>query len=645
MNKHWGVLKRPALLGLALLSASVPSNAQDVNWDASGNNLLQGSFYFRHVYWGATGARGDLSRRIAVYGSINFDGKGAYTITGSRFDSSDPRIDPVSLSGTYTLSAGGHGFLSNPMAAGTQIHGMAAQGIFVGSSTEAGRNDLFIAARASAQPATAADFNGSYWISHVDFPSSDPALARDSLFQISPNGQTSLGSVSPTGYIGANTTVIRQTAAAASYSLTNGVGTLTFGGALTDQTLVAGAKVLYLSEDRSFVFGGAANGWDMFAGARALSGSASAATRDGLYFFGGARENLGRLSGGIGDLETYYGTFSSGGGTVVAHRRLYALPAAPAYDFTYSRNDSVAASGAIDTGTMRYMIGTGGAIQIGSGIGPLLGLDVAIKVPGVSGTGVFLNPAGVVNAASSTPFTTGISRGGLITLYGSGLAPATQVDATFPTTLRGVQVMINNRAAPIYVVSPTQISAIVPWGTSGDIASVRVVNGGTSSNTVTLRIRRTSPGIFTVPPGGVGVAAALDGNYALITRQNPVAPGGAVQLFVAGLGEVNPAVTDGAPGPADPLSRTANPISVFVGGVEARVIYAGLPPGLTGLYQINFVVPEGVSSGDAYVDVAGPDSYSSLAILPVGGTSRTDVLEKMRRSEPQPAAAVRKRAP
>ena len=38
---------------------------------------------------------------------------------------------------------------------------------------------------------------------------------------------------------------------------------------------------------------------------------------------------------------------------------------------------------------------------------------------------------------------------------------------------------------------------------------------------------------------------------------------------------------------------------VTIGGVEAKVTFSGLTPGLVGLYQVNALVPEGSSVGSA----------------------------------------------
>ena len=72
-----------------------------------------------------------------------------------------------------------------------------------------------------------------------------------------------------------------------------------------------------------------------------------------------------------------------------------------------------------------YVSSADGSIRIGYGIGPYLSLNIALQAPALSGSGVYLNPVGVVNAASSAPFTSQVSPGEFLTLYGSGLAPAT----------------------------------------------------------------------------------------------------------------------------------------------------------------------------------------------------------------------------
>jgi hypothetical protein len=53
--------------------------------------------------------------------------------------------------------------------------------------------------------------------------------------------------------------------------------------------------------------------------------------------------------------------------------------------------------------------------------------------------------------------------------------------------------------------------------------------------------------------------------------------------------------------------------------VVAKVGYAGLAPGLAGLYQLNVTIPAtGLTAGDYTIDVSGPDSYAAQAIISIG---------------------------
>jgi uncharacterized protein (TIGR03437 family) len=275
---------------------------------------------------------------------------------------------------------------------------------------------------------------------------------------------------------------------------------------------------------------------------------------------------------------------------------------------------------------MNYVVGNG--IRIGSGIGPYLGLSVALQAPTMSSslstTGVFLNPQGVVNAGSSAPFTAGLAPGELLTLYGVNLASGTQVASgiPFPTTLGNVQVTINGIPAPLYYVTATQLSAIVPYGVTGSIAKVQVFNNNVASNSVTALIAKTAPGVLTQLQNGLGYGDVVHSDGTLVNANNPAQIGETVSVYLTGLGAVSPTIADGAAGLPYPYATTpAGTITAYIGGVQATVGYSGLAPGLAGLYQINLTVPAGLTAGDNNLDIAGPDSYSSECLIAVGTPS------------------------
>ncbi len=612
---------KTALLALLLAATGGwQAAAQVPTFDSSGNGLLKGTYYFRHVTYvvGSDGS-GDLSEAAALYGNVTFSGSGTYTMTATLVDSSNG-AQQGTLSGTYSISASGYGFLSNPLVSGAFIYGLVSQqSIFVGSSTESGYNDLFIAAPLASPAPTNSTFKGTYWISDTDLSSGSPLSAISALFQLNPDGAGNLGNVALSGYFGQNgSTVISQTAPTVRYSFQNGAAVVTFPTSNT--LLVTGQKYLYISPDGNFVFGGSpyngASPFDMFVGVRVASGTPSLS---GLYYQAGLDEDDSTLASGFANLDTYFGSFNASGGAIVGHQRLADVFNTSSLDYTYSDAYSVNADGTYSTtGVERYVVGAGG-IRIGSGIGPFLGLNVALPAPSLTGTGVFLNPQGVVNAASSAPFTAGIAPGELLTLYGSGLSSTTQIASVvpFPTTLAGVQVMINGVAAPLYVVSPGQISAIVPYSATTAIAQIQVNNNGALSNIVTNFTSTTAPGIFTVPSGGLGAGAVLHSDYSLVTTDHPAAIGETVSVFLTGLGAVIPAIPDGSVAPTSPYSLTVSTITAFVGGVSATVGYAGLAPGSAGLYQVNLTIPTGLTAGNNALDISGPDSYTSEAFIPV----------------------------
>ncbi len=187
-----------------------------------------------------------------------------------------------------------------------------------------------------------------------------------------------------------------------------------------------------------------------------------------------------------------------------------------------------------------------------------------------------------------------------------------------------MQVLINQIPAPIYYVSPTQISVIVPYITTpGSIAQIQVVNNGANSNIVTQFTGLTSVGAFTNNPvGGIGYAAALRPDGSVISDSNPALVGETEALYLAGMGSVSPSVTDGAAAPSSPLSNTTNTPAIYLydsagNYATPTITFSGLAPGFAGLYQINFTIPSGLVASDAEIEIEGPDSDTLEALFPL----------------------------
>jgi uncharacterized protein (TIGR03437 family) len=113
-----------------------------------------------------------------------------------------------------------------------------------------------------------------------------------------------------------------------------------------------------------------------------------------------------------------------------------------------------------------------------------------------------------------------------------------------------------------------------------------------------------APGIFL---SGQNAAAA-------IPSQAPA--GGAVALFVTGLGATSPSVAAGVAAPLNTLSTAAARVTATVGGQPAMVFFAGLAPGYSGLYQVNFFVPQ-LSPGTYQVQTSAAGAVSNAATITV----------------------------
>ncbi len=638
---------------LAVSSAAV---ALGQTQDTSGNGMLSGNFHFRHVAILNLDQFGDPTEIAAIFGTIAFDGKGNYTVTGTEVDNtiSNGAPQPLSVKATYAIGSNGAGYVANPLFPtdyNTYIYGAVAQGVFTGSSTEAGAegllNDIFVAIPGGSVP-TNATFTTSYQTGLLDFAGAGSGAVNNAVFELTPNGQGTLGSIALQGQSSNQTGPLQQSVTGATYNFTSdGSATLTIplpAGVSSTNALFTGTKTVFQSADGNFILGWTASGYDVFFGVKAMTIASSNlnSVSAGLYFTA-ALEDIPTSTGP----DSYYGgtfNFGDSNGDAIIHQRVN-IPGILSLDF--GSDDLIALNS--DGTTLpdysfgyQYIFGDAGNCQNGSstfscgqafvaiGSNGYFSLLIGLHVPPFSGAGVYLNPVGVVNAASFQPITASLAPGELITLFGTGLASTTLTSVggqAFPLSLGGVSATIDDIPCPIYYVSPTQMSIIVPYGVAANmtgLANIQVTNNNVASNVVQMYLTDALPGVFSQETNpilttvnsdepsidGIGYAAALHANYSLITPSNPAQLGETILVYLTGLGTVTPTVNDGAIGPSGPLSQSdlngAGFLGVFFNdyvngsfGNQAAVAFAGLAPGFAGLYQLNVTIPDsGLGSGD-----------------------------------------------
>jgi uncharacterized protein (TIGR03437 family) len=609
----------------SMLAATSPAQV-------SGNQSLLGKYYFRHVLLITDNTANIIDTRTAA-GTLSFDGSGKFTFTGQQLVGTTPAV-ALSGAGTYSVDAGGFTTLSNPQRLGTNtINARLGAGALVGSSTEAGTSvfDLFIAIPAPAQPVSGT-LLGAYWISTLEFPNGGASNIRATNFKLSSTGGGSFAESAVTGQANnLGNRLMTQTVSPMTYAISpDGTATFNFpAGAGLDATtqLIAGTKNMYVSADGSYFIGGstAAGGHGIVVGVKAFTNGASNTSWTDKFWAAGMRYDtvLGcsgpRLAAVVGSVNV------ASGNSIWARRTRQSdglFDASPL--ITYSLGSD--GSGLLTSTPGHVNVASTGQNFVTSGVDVLdsssYELYFGAHLTAQSGTGVFLNPQGVLNGASFAPPGYPVSPGGLVTVFGTGFGTQTVQTKTlpFPTNLGGVQMTVNGVAAPIYSVTPAQISGVIPFAATGATATIVVTVNNTKSNSVDVPLAPTAPGIFSLAQNGIGDAAILHANYSVVNAASPAAPGEIVQVYLTGLGATNPVVPDGAAAPTKPLALMTGPVNVYVGGtLVTNVQFKGLAPTLAGLYQLNIQIPTTVSPGALSLAVQTVDGFTDMTTIQVAG--------------------------
>jgi uncharacterized protein (TIGR03437 family) len=214
----------------------------------------------------------------------------------------------------------------------------------------------------------------------------------------------------------------------------------------------------------------------------------------------------------------------------------------------------------------------------------------------------------IVNAASNE-LTGLVAPGEIISLYGTGLGPTAPVAATpenglFPTSLGGVQVLVNGSPIPLLYVSASQINAEIPsdgnrLGTVLNATSVvQVMNNSTPLPNFTLGNVSSDFAVFG-NAGGSMTVINQDGTLNKIA--NPAKVGSVVSIWATGFGIAGAPVVGAVATAANNYCSSCQLVLTDNQGttITETVQYAGAAPDLIdGLMQINFMVPQ-PSNGNA----------------------------------------------
>lgn len=583
------------------------------------NAALSGKYFLRHVEF-TTDSNGNVTDARSFTGTAQFSGTGTFTVSGTQ-NVGIFSANPYSATGTYSVAPSGAVTLTNPQKTSLTINARYGIEALIGSSTESTSNtfDLFIAvpAPASTPAPTAASISGTWYAADLELTSASMAHVRDSFLTITSDGAGNFTSIAARGHAADNNSgALLNQSFTATYSVSSdGTGSLTIPGVVSSSLLYQSSRNLQLSASGNVLIGATPGGHDILIAVKAFSGSGSNSSLASYTWNAGLRADTG------GGTASYVGTRRNGSDNLVSSWRLNYLGGTTAINETAASPFTIATDGTGSSGAFKTALGTGGNLMVAASVTPLLdptGYEISFGVASIAltGTGVYVNPLGVLNSASLAPPLDAISPGEFIAIYGNGFAaaPATATPP-YPMTLGGVTVTIGGLPAPLYFVGSGQLNCLVPFGVTGPTATIVVKSGTTTSNTITLPVANTTPGIFALDGTGTHDAALLHLNYSIVNSSSPATKGEIVQMYLTGLGALTTPVADGAGATAaDPVKA---PVQVFVNGTPATIYYSGLAS-IPGLYQINFQVPSTLAySGELPIAILTPDAYNDQATIAV----------------------------
>jgi uncharacterized protein (TIGR03437 family) len=258
-----------------------------------------------------------------------------------------------------------------------------------------------------------------------------------------------------------------------------------------------------------------------------------------------------------------------------APTRLAEIPAASPTGFAFTRTLAPLANG-----NAIVELTTSGLLALPAAF------DAAVAPPQISQ---------IVNAADLTK---PVAPGGLVSLFGSNLAPTNMATSQIPlpTALAQSCMSVNGTLLPLLFASPAQINAQLPANATGNSSLVLYTPGGVS-NTFNFTIQATAPSVFRTSAGTATIIRNSNGK--LVTSDNPVQLNDQLTIYLTGMGATLPSVASGTASPSSPLAVATVQPTITIGGAGIFVLWAGLAPKQVGVYQINAQVPfHGIPEGD-----------------------------------------------
>ncbi len=228
----------------------------------------------------------------------------------------------------------------------------------------------------------------------------------------------------------------------------------------------------------------------------------------------------------------------------------------------------------------------------------LLLLSIVAFLQNTPSSAPYYTEASIANTAAS--IASYYAPNSFVTVYGVNLAFATAAltaddisAGMLPTALpgTGVRVLINQIAADLWYVSPSQINLLVPNYLAAGPATLQIEVDGLAGPAIAITLSAVAPAMYQIDAATV-LAVHLDGTE--VNSNSPAQPGEVIVLWATGLGPTSPEQLPNQLATAAATLATSD-FGVWLNGMPvdpSLILYAGVTPGCAGLYQVNLKLPD-----------------------------------------------------
>jgi uncharacterized protein (TIGR03437 family) len=190
------------------------------------------------------------------------------------------------------------------------------------------------------------------------------------------------------------------------------------------------------------------------------------------------------------------------------------------------------------------------------------------------------------------------------TALADGYAYAAPGDS-LPISLGGIQVLVDGMPIPLIAVAPSSITCQLPWE----------LTPGTHKLTVNRPVLSPLAAVgnkVSITAGNYpSFAAILHENWTPISSSQPAQEGEILHFYMTGLGPVTPSIATGEITPVGQLFTATGPNCSSVQVAKFDLLFAGLAPGLAGIYQVDIRISGLTSSTKPYLVYFGCGMASS----------------------------------